>query len=44
MMSAGGIRFERKQAGRALIREVLTLIQVQQQGETTIVSIGRFDL
>ncbi|ABE65211.1 N-6 DNA methylase (plasmid) [Nitrobacter hamburgensis X14] len=44
-MSVKGQRYvERKQAGRALMREILTLIQLQQQGETTIASIGGFDL
>ena len=35
---------ERKQAGRALMREILTLIQQQLEGETVIASIGGFDL
>lgn len=34
---------ERKLAGRALMKEILTLVQLQQQGETTIASIGGFD-
>ncbi|NTA19727.1 DEAD/DEAH box helicase family protein [Agrobacterium tumefaciens] len=35
---------DRKDAGRALMKEVLTLVQLQQQGETVIASIGGFDL
>ncbi|RTM09681.1 MAG: lactate dehydrogenase [Hyphomicrobiales bacterium] len=35
---------ERKEAGRALMREILTLVQLQQEGETVIASIGGFDL
>ncbi|KQZ99921.1 lactate dehydrogenase [Mesorhizobium sp. Root157] len=35
---------ERKRAGRALMKEILTLVQFQQQGETVIASIGGFDL
>lgn len=35
---------ERKEAGRALMREILTLVQLQQQGEVHIASIGGFDL
>ncbi len=35
---------ERKEAGRALMKEILTLVQLQQQGETVIASIGGFDL
>ncbi|RWN28294.1 MAG: hypothetical protein EOR96_32760, partial [Mesorhizobium sp.] len=33
----------RKLAGRALMKEILTLVQLQQQGETTVASIGGFD-
>lgn len=43
-MVIGGDAFtERKLAGRALMKEILALVQLQQQGETTIASIGGFD-
>ncbi|WP_298272533.1 N-6 DNA methylase [uncultured Bradyrhizobium sp.] len=35
---------ERKEAGRALMKEILTLVQLQQEGESTIAAIGGFDL
>ncbi|RWB94704.1 MULTISPECIES: N-6 DNA methylase [unclassified Mesorhizobium] len=35
---------ERKLAGRALMKEILTLVQLQQEGETVIASFGGFDL
>ncbi|HCL67658.1 MAG TPA: lactate dehydrogenase [Rhizobium sp.] len=35
---------ERKDAGRALMKEILTLVQLQSQGEVNIASIGGFDL
>jgi len=35
---------ERKDAGRALMKEILTLVQLQQKGEVHIASIGGFDL
>jgi N12 class adenine-specific DNA methylase/adenine-specific DNA methylase len=35
---------ERKEAGRALLKEILTLVQFQQEGETIIGSIGGFDI
>ncbi|ARM91118.1 N6 adenine-specific DNA methyltransferase protein (plasmid) [Rhizobium sp. CIAT894] len=35
---------ERKDAGRALMREILTLVQLQHEAETMIASIGGFDL
>lgn len=35
---------ERKEAGRALMKEILTLVQRRHQGETVIGSIGGFDL
>ncbi|WP_445222684.1 Eco57I restriction-modification methylase domain-containing protein (plasmid) [Bradyrhizobium sp. Pa8] len=35
---------ERKAAGRALMKEILTLVQLQQEGETVIASIGGFDV
>ncbi|GLS35029.1 lactate dehydrogenase [Mesorhizobium tianshanense] len=43
-MVVGGDAFtERKLAGRALMKEILTLVQLQQEGGTTIASIGGFD-
>ncbi|OLP55767.1 lactate dehydrogenase [Rhizobium rhizosphaerae] len=35
---------ERKDAGRALMKEILTLVQLQQQGEVHLASIGGFNL
>ncbi len=35
---------ERKEAGRALMKEILTLVQLQSQGEIHIATIGGFDL
>ena len=35
---------ERKDAGRALMKEILTLVQRQREGEIVIASIGGFDL
>lgn len=35
---------ERKLAGRALMKEILTLVQLQHDGEAVIASIGGFDL
>lgn len=35
---------ERKEAGRALMKEVLTLVQLQQEDDRVIASIGGFDL
>ena len=35
---------ERKSAGRALMTEILTLLQLQQEGQTAIASIGGFAL
>ena len=35
---------ERKEAGRALMKEILTLVQLQQEGEVHIATIGGFDL
>ncbi|MCZ0737721.1 Eco57I restriction-modification methylase domain-containing protein [Phreatobacter sp. AB_2022a] len=44
-MSAAGKRYvERKEAGRALMKEILTLVQLQQEGETVIAEIGGFQL
>ncbi|MDE5443149.1 N-6 DNA methylase [Bradyrhizobium sp. CSA207] len=43
--SVAGKRYvERKEAGRALMKEILTLVQLQQEGETIIATIGGFDL
>lgn len=41
---AGKRYVERKEAGRALMKEILTLVQLQQEGEIVIASIGGFDL
>ena len=41
---AGTRHVERKDAGRALMKEILTLVQLQQEGESIIASIGGFDL
>ncbi|MBB3303261.1 N12 class adenine-specific DNA methylase/adenine-specific DNA methylase [Rhizobium sp. BK077] len=35
---------ERKEAGRALMKEILTLLQLQQEGDVHLASIGGFDL
>ncbi|MBD3849121.1 DEAD/DEAH box helicase family protein [Bosea sp. SSUT16] len=35
---------ERKLAGRALLKEILTLVQLQQEGDVVIASIGGFDI
>ncbi|MBB2687790.1 UNVERIFIED_ORG: N12 class adenine-specific DNA methylase/adenine-specific DNA methylase [Rhizobium etli] len=35
---------ERKDAGRALMREILTLVQLQQEGDLVLAAIGGFDL
>ena len=44
-MSVTGTAFaERKLAGRALMKEILTLVQLQQEGDTIIAGIGGFDL
>lgn len=42
--SPGTRHVERKDAGRALMKEILTLVQLQQEGESTIAAIGGFDL
>ncbi|WP_429817339.1 DEAD/DEAH box helicase family protein [Ensifer sp. B1-9] len=44
MTVLGKVHHERKEAGRALMKEILTLLQLQQQGEVHLVSIGGFDL
>ena len=44
-MSVAGNRYvERKEAGRALMKEILALVQLQQEGEATIAEIGGFQL
>ena len=35
---------DRKAAGRALMKELLTLVQLRQKGETVVAGIGGFDL
>ncbi len=35
---------ERKEAGRALLKEIVTLVQMRQEGDLTIATIGGFDL
>lgn len=43
--TVAGTRYvERKEAGRALMKEILTLVQLQQDGKTIIATIGGFDL
>jgi hypothetical protein len=41
---AGKPFIERKDAGRALMKEILTLVQLQQESDISIASIGGFDL
>jgi N12 class adenine-specific DNA methylase/adenine-specific DNA methylase len=44
-MTVTGKRYdERKAAGRALMKEILTLLQLQHEGERAIAVIGGFDL
>jgi len=44
-MTVTGTSFrERKDAGRALLKEILTLVQMRQEGEMAIASVGGFDL
>lgn len=44
-MEALGKRFtERKEAGRAIMKEILSLVQLQQEGEVHLATIGSFDL
>jgi hypothetical protein len=38
------LHVERRLAGRALMKEILTLVQLQHEGETVIASIGGFDV
>ncbi len=44
MTVAGKSFSERKPAGRALMKEILTLVQLQQEGDAAIASIGGFDV
>ncbi|NSY72564.1 lactate dehydrogenase [Agrobacterium tumefaciens] len=44
MTVMGKVYAERKEAGRALMKEILTQVQLQQDDETVIASIGGFDL
>ena len=44
MTVTGDTHGERKLAGRALLKEILTLVQLQQEGESAIASIGGFDV
>ncbi|HEX7742207.1 MAG TPA: hypothetical protein VF442_07205 [Sphingobium sp.] len=44
MMVLGEMHTERKEAGRALMKEILTLLQLQQEGEVHLATIGGFDL
>lgn len=44
MMVLGQEYAERKEGGRALMREILTLLQLQQEGEFHLATIGGFDL
>ena len=44
MTVTGNPHKERKDAGRALMQEILTLVQLQQKGQVHLASIGGFDL
>ncbi len=44
MMVLGQEYTERKEAGRALMKEILTLLQLHQEGEIHLATIGGFDL
>lgn len=44
MLVLGQNHTERKDAGRALMKEILTLLQLQQEGEVHLATIGGFDL
>ena len=45
VMTVGGQSFtERKPAGRALMKEIMTLVHLREDDEKTIASIGGFDL
>ncbi len=43
MVVAGDAVTDRKLAGRALMKEILTLVQLQKEGKSPIASIGGFD-
>ena len=44
-MTVSGISYsERREAGRALLKEILTLVQMRQEGEVTIATVGGFEL
>jgi N12 class adenine-specific DNA methylase/adenine-specific DNA methylase len=44
MTVLGGVHEDRKSAGRALMKEILTLVQLRHVGEIHLASIGGFDL
>lgn len=44
MTVLGQSHTERKEAGRALMKEILTLLQLQKEGEVHLATIGGFDL
>lgn len=44
MTVLGKVHHERKEAGRALMKEILTLLQLQQEGEVHLACIGGLDL
>jgi hypothetical protein len=44
MAVTGETYAERKLAGRALLKEILTLVQLQQEGDAIVASIGGFDV
>src|SRR5690606_13466095 len=45
VINVGGKRYtERKEAGRALMKEILTLVQLRHDSDNIIASIGGFDL
>nr|WP_172691081.1 MULTISPECIES: N-6 DNA methylase [Rhizobium/Agrobacterium group]ASK43682.1 lactate dehydrogenase [Agrobacterium radiobacter]ASK43812.1 lactate dehydrogenase [Rhizobium rhizogenes] len=44
MTVMGKVYAERKEAGRGLMKAILTQVQLQRQGEAVIASIGGFDL
>ena len=44
MTVVGKVYTERKEAGRALMKEILTLVELQHEGESIIGSVGGFDL
>ncbi len=44
MLVTAKLYTDRNDAGRALMKEILTLVQLKQQGEVHIASIGGFDL